>query len=854
MAAEARVRTRIVALREMGPIWALICALWAASGILWHFFLMPLATPDESLNIPWWVIAIGFGVAESFVVNLHFRSESGSFSFLEIPLVFGLLFVQPEMLWVAIIAGIVPSLLLVRRQPPIKVAFNAANLSLHVAVAAVLFSKFLGDTDPLSPRGWIALFCATILSSFVEIVGINLAIGITERNVDVRRASNMLAFGWLVAMANTLQALIAVLIVVVEPWGAVLLTGSTSVLFVAYRAYVSERDHRERTEFLYHSTRTLRESSETNSAVSVLLAEATSMFRAGTAELVLFAPPDAEEATTAFSIRDGVMTDRLVSDSDAAAIDELAMLAERPLLALDDSTPSVVRNYLDGVQINDAMIGALRSDERPIGMLIVGNRLGSVTTFNSEDLRLFENLVEQSAVALENDQLEQALSRLRELESELSHQARYDLLTGLPNRNLFNSRLDEQLTTAPDAPMFLLYIDLDDFKLVNDRLGHAAGDALLAEVAERINHVIRPVDVAARLGGDEFAVMLTSSQDPEAVAHRIIGTLSAPFLLGADEVRIGASVGIASHEGAASSADLVHRADLAMYAAKDRGKGSVVWYTPVLQKDQSRQQALQTELRRAISEEEFDVVYQPIVDLSDLTIVGAEALVRWNKDGKTLTPAAFIAEAEQSGLIMSIDRLVRRSVLADISTFNAVAERAFFTSLNISARHLQDPRFVDEIALDVGSSDAASDSLVLEVTESAFVGDMNTASRVLEEIRSLGIRIALDDFGTGYSSLSYLRDLPIDFLKIAQPFIEDLRQPNGTPFVDAIISLGRTLSLTVIAEGIEEREELEMLQGLSCELGQGFHFARPMSSTSLIDLLQHPTIAPTISSAVVSDQ
>ncbi|MGI9605913.1 MAG: putative bifunctional diguanylate cyclase/phosphodiesterase [Acidimicrobiales bacterium] len=824
--------------RSQAPVWGLIASLATMSLVVWAMRLWELPAPSDDLKVPWWLVAIAFAAVESFVINLHFRSESGSFSLLEIPLVFGLLFTEPSLLWLAIVVGSAISLVAIRKQPWVKVAFNVANLSLHVGVAAVLFAWLLDGTNPMEPRGWVALFGATIISSLVEVLGIGLVIRITERRFEARRAWNMVVFGWLVATANSLQALIAVLVIVVEPWGGLLLVGSTAMLFVAYKAYVSERDHRERVEFLYHSTRSLRESQEMNEAVSILLEEAASMFRASTIELLVFPAPDSPDQTTRFLFHDNA-TSCVEAESHSEDLEAVIMLAELPFLALENSSPALVRAHLDRLGVRDAMIGTLRSDQRAVGLLVVGDRLGNVTTFTEEDLRLFENLVDQAAVALENDQLEQALSRLRELESELSHQARYDVLTGLANRNLFSDRLEDRLGSDTGAAITLLYIDLDDFKLVNDRLGHAAGDALLVEVASRVNGVIRPDDLAARLGGDEFAVMMNGAEEAEPVAHRIIGTLSAPFLLGPDEVRIGASVGIATNQGDALAADLLHQADLAMYGAKERGKGSVVWYSTGLQSDQSRQQALQTALRRAISEEEFEVVYQPIVKLNDLSVVGAEALVRWRReDGTPLTPAHFIAEAERSGLIMSIDRLVRLTVLGELDEMLETAADSFFLSLNLSARHLQQPEFVDEFAGDLVAHGASASSLVLEVTESAFVGDAATASGVLTDIRSLGVRIALDDFGTGYSSLSYLRDLPIDFLKIAQPFVEDLTAPNGASFVDAITSLGRTLSLTVIAEGIERAEELEVLRSVQCELGQGFHFARPMPRADLIRLIE----------------
>jgi len=819
-------------------VWKLIVGIAVCALGLWFVMLRPLDPVSTDAHVPWWALALSFAIVETFVINLHFRSESGSFSLLEVPMVVGLLFVAPSHLLIAVVAGAGVSLALVRRQPATKVIFNVSNLALHVAVAAVVFRAILGDSDPFAPWGWAAMVMTSLVSSGVEVLGINMVIGLAEGRFSFSKARNMMVFGALVAGANTVQALIAILIVLVEPLAVILLALSTGMLFIAYRAYVSEREHREQVEFLYQSTKSLRETEETDRAVAVLLEEACSMFRAGVANIMLFPPPDSDEEVKGYTCRDGTTRPKAMTEQDVEQLRPLVDLAVEPILFnATRPTNSEIRDQLSALGMADAMVGTLSSDHRIIGLLVVGERLGSVVSFTTEDLLLFANLTQQAAVALENDQLEQALSHLRSLERELSYQARYDVLTGLANRAMFTDRLDELIESEVNGPVTLLYVDLDDFKLVNDRLGHAGGDSLLVEVARRLESVVRQNDLVSRLGGDEFSVMLPANRDPEAIAQRIIGVLSAPFQLGEDEARIGASVGIAALTPDCAASELLHKADLAMYSAKRRGKGSVVWYTPDLRSEQAEQQALNTALRKSISERHFDVVYQPIVSVSDRSVAGAEALVRWRHgSGGLLTPDRFIAEAERSGLIIAIDRIVRDIVFAQLPVLTAASDRPFFVSVNISARNLHREGFPSEIADELLRSGIDPGSVVLEVTESAFAGDPSSISAVFEDLRATGARIALDDFGTGYSSLSYLRGLPIDLLKIAQPFISDLRGNGDSSFVDVIARLGSAMSLEIVAEGVEHEDQLEALRRTDCQFAQGFLFAVPMPFEELLEL------------------
>lgn len=826
-------RTTVNRLREQRAILSLVAVMASASVAIRVFSLPALSAPSDALSINWIVLAACFAIAERFVVNLHFKSEAGTFSLLELPLIFGLLFAPPVQLWGAVALGTGFSLAILRRQPPVKVVFNVANLTLRASIAMLILSALLGDADPMSPRGWLAVLAAALLSSLIEVQLIGFVIALSEGGRNNARLMSMTIFSTVVAFSNTLQALIAAIVITAEPRAIFLLIGSASMLFAAYRAYVSERDQRERVEFLYDSTRSLRQSEEMSNAVAVLLEEAASMFRASLVELIVFPSPDSDDEALRFLTADGTTVASAVEDD----VDRCHAVAEQtatPML-VDMSLASVeVLEHVRSIGVNDALIGTLRSERRPIGLLVIGDRLGSVTSFTIEDLRLFENLVEQSAVALENDQLEQALVRLRELESELSHKASYDHLTGLANRMLFTSQLADVIDRDRPAvgDIHLLYIDLDDFKPVNDRFGHSVGDELLRQVAKRIRNAAGEHNLAARLGGDEFAVLLVDSADPDGVAQRIINDLSAPFTLGEEEVRIGASVGIA--DDVTGGVDgLVHFADLAMYRAKQRGKGSVVWHSSDLEEAESTTQELHTALRRAIAENEFEAHYQPIIRLADQAIVAAEALVRWrHPNGELLPPAAFLAEAERSGLVIGIDRLIQEAVLSELPSLLSSAPEDFFVSINLSGRHLQQPGYEERFLEWIPEKHRSH--IVIEVTESVFLGDAKHASDALSTLQRAGVRIALDDFGTGYSSLAYLRRLPIDYLKIAKTFIDDVGEPTGNIFVQAITTLAHTLELSVIAEGIENESEMEALRSIGCDFGQGFHYARAMPLDELI--------------------
>jgi len=440
------------------------------------------------------------------------------------------------------------------------------------------------------------------------------------------------------------------------------------------------------------------------------------------------------------------------------------------------------------------------------------------------------------------------VSERNALEQQLRYQALHDPLTGLGNRTRFGDRLEHALLRSARTghQVAVLFLDLDNFKAVNDSLGHAAGDSLLAQVAERVQTCLRPGDTLARLGGDEFAVLLedvAATVDAVMVTGRIFDAMDAAFELEGKEMVVRASVGIAlSGDGDGSDADsLLRNADVAMYVAKSRGKACYEVFDDTMQHSMMERLELIADLQRAVERDEFVLHYQPMVELRTGRLYGVEALVRWRHPTRGLIqPNDFISLAEESGAIIGLGRCVMERACAQAVVWeNAFPAAADWTlSVNVSARQLQHPGFVAEVAQILRETRLSPHRLIIEITESVMMHDVKLMMSRLQGLKALGVRLAIDDFGTGYSSLSYLRQFPFDLLKIDKSFIDDVgsvaRQKEMTR---AIIELGKTLDLELVAEGIERNEQFSRLKTMDCEVGQGFYFARPLDSDDVAALL-----------------
>jgi diguanylate cyclase (GGDEF)-like protein len=443
----------------------------------------------------------------------------------------------------------------------------------------------------------------------------------------------------------------------------------------------------------------------------------------------------------------------------------------------------------------------------------------------------------------------QLVARMSGQEAELRHQAMHDALTGLANRRLFRERLEEAVRLAEDdSAVAVVFVDLDDFKVVNDTLGHAVGDELLRKMANRLHACIRTSDLAARLGGDEFAVLLTDGGELAAqlVATRLTRAMRQPIVVAGEPVFIQASVGIAigTAELRAVPGELLEQADMAMYAAKDAGKARLAVFEPHMRERLVGRAAVKDDLLRALGRAQLLLHYQPIVDLESGVITGAEALLRWQHPQQGfIPPLMFIPIAEETGLINRIGHWAMQTACREAAQWPQLFGRPLAVHVNLSGTQLLNPDVVEEVRAVLVETRLPPHLLTIELTESVLMNDDAAVAARLGGLKSLGLRVAIDDFGTGYSGLSYLDRLPVDALKVDKVFVDKLDATSSRPpLARAVVALADMLDLDVVAEGVETMEQRVMLVRMGCRSGQGFYFSRPVAADDLRALLTVGTL------------
>ena len=465
-------------------------------------------------------------------------------------------------------------------------------------------------------------------------------------------------------------------------------------------------------------------------------------------------------------------------------------------------------------------------------------------------IELLQRLADNISFALDN--FDRADEKTR-ADERIEYLASHDGLTDLPNREIFNQLLHFTIEAARryQRRFAVLFIDLDRFKIINDSLGHEAGDILLVETANRLRQSLRSSDVVARLGGDEFVVILEStaeSQDIEVIAQTLLSALSQPVQLSGHECHTTASIGIAMFPDDGTDVQtLTKNADMAMYLAKEDGKNGFRFFTKAAKTQSIERLTLETSLRRALDREEFSLHYQPKVDLASGQITGVEALLRWtHPELGMLSPVQFIPLAEETGLIVPIGRWVLKQACAQNMAWQRQGLRPVSMAVNLSPRQFADEGLLHDIDDALNACGMSPTLLQLEVTESMVMQNVARAVRILEAIRSRGIRLAIDDFGTGYSSMSLMKQFPIDTIKIDRSFVRNLADDcEDQAIAQAIISMGKALGLTIVAEGVETTEQETFLRDHACDEMQGFLFSKPVPPEDMPQLLeQRPTVSP----------
>jgi len=442
-----------------------------------------------------------------------------------------------------------------------------------------------------------------------------------------------------------------------------------------------------------------------------------------------------------------------------------------------------------------------------------------------------------------------AVERKR-VEVELAHQALHDALTGLPNRGLFLDRLAQALTRLGRhaSALAVLFCDLDRFKVVNDSLGHGAGDQLLVDVARRLEDALRLGDTAARFGGDEFVILcedISGAHQAIAIAERVSAALTAPFVLGEDEAFVRTSIGIAmATDTHARPEALLRDADAAMYRAKEKGGGIYEVFDDEMRERAVKRLETENALHRALERGEFVLHYQPQMSMATGAVAGVEALVRWQHPERALVlPGEFIGSAEETGLILEIGAWALREACEQSARWAHVGRPgpALRMSVNLSARQCAHPDLVEVVATTLRETGADPATICLEITETAVMADMEAGVGVLDQLRALGCSLAIDDFGTGWSSLRALQRFPVDEVKIDKSFVDGVaRDPQEAAIVAAVISLSHALGLRTVAEGVESVAQVDRLRALGCDVAQGFFFARPAPAENLASLLAEP--------------
>jgi diguanylate cyclase (GGDEF)-like protein len=788
---------------------AVVLAVAAVALLLTVPDLGEATRPSSWFVLP--ALLAGFALAEYSVFRFSFRRETLVFSLSEIPLAFALVYLAPIPALIIRTAGATATIIAVRRPAPYKIVLNIGMFAVETALAFVVFRGIIelgGKTDTVLVLAAIAV---AIVMGFLSSTVVGIAISRFEGGLWQWLVGEFGVAWWLFIVNATLAGMVLGL-ALISPWLLLVALIPVTLLWYIIKAYGAVDQRLRDLDAVHGFTGRVGQSLDPDEIVRAAVARTADVLRTDGAAVVVFG-----DADTSLAQVHGEIDVRLPTDPADHALRDLVE-TDGALIVTGAQLQALLPG---GSATKEIILAPIRDESGPIGLLIVAGRSRAAQRFSSGDVVRMQNLAEQLAASLRRGLLHQRIER----------EAREDALTGLPNRVSFErSVLDIASKRSSDKHLFVIMLDLDRFKEVNDTLGHHAGDELLRVVSQRLAAVLQPDDVLARLASDEFAIVGERSDRDEMLelAWSCVSDIGRPVTLDGLEIVVTASAGLAIVDEDVEEGAPLRFADIAMFNAKTQRLGVEIYRDEIDRRTPARLSML-GDLSAAIANDELRVHLQPKLDLSSGTVVGAEALVRWTHPIRgAVSPAQFVRIAEDTGLIKQLtDFMLQRS----IQHLRTVHDRGYRLglSVNLSTHDLLDTKLADRVSQHLSSSRVDPSMLTLEITESSLLIDAPRARATINELHEVGVRLSIDDFGTGYSSLSYLRRLPVSELKIDQSFVANLLlDEQDEVIVRSTIELGHNLGLVVVAEGVENNEVLQQLQIFGCDIAQGYCISRPL--------------------------
>ncbi|MFF5291704.1 putative bifunctional diguanylate cyclase/phosphodiesterase [Paractinoplanes globisporus] len=810
---QARPRSAQYAWLITGPlaVFATVCvvALW-------------LAEPTWYRSWPGALLALaGVCMAYVGVFNVVIRRGSYSIILTEVPLILALFYLPGAMVPLVVAAAtIITQLARSAVVMPAKMWFNVAKATASISAAALIVTALHVD-EHAGPRTWAVLTIALLVNVIVDMICVSGVMSLVQgvpAGLDMLRG---LPPAIAIAGVNIVIGLVFLEALVASRWSALLLAILIAALVLMLRSFAEFfRQHRTLTD-VYELTKAVREEGPDDAGLpDVLLGRVRALMRAEYATLWL--APQGRHPEVLLTAR--VENKGLLDLSPTPTAVRERAFADGQTLAVGPQFAKTqdLRRELRALKIKDAVLVPLRSGQTTIGTLEVVNRLGDTRSFRAADVQVLETIAAHAAAAVENSRL---VERLR-------HDAYHDRLTGLPNRRRITDALAEAVKVRAEKEVVAtLLFDVDGQRDVNESMGHAAGDKLLAEVAERLRSIAGPGALVGRIGGDEFVVTQRAESTDATVqlATEMREQLRGPMTVGSLTLDVDTAVGVSVYPDHGGDPEtLIQRAELAANAAKVLPYG-VQLFHPALESRAVRRLGIAADLRKALDNDDLDVYYQPKVTLADRHLVGVECLARWTHAAHgEVAPEDFVAVAEHTG---QLSRLTERVLSEGLRRCHewAEADRPLSIAVNLSVRTLLDSRFPDQVEELLDRYGVAAAQVTFEISEPGMLGDIERVLPTLYRLRDLGVRLSVDDFGTGASSLSYLRQWPVHEVKIDDSFVQGMATDSGDlAIVRAVISLSREFGLTVVAEGVESELTLDLLEEMGCEIGQGYLFSRPL--------------------------